>query len=157
MRPLLTACLTAFLALSLPIGTPGERCAKAQQGPSVEPGQTFTGKVAEVTDGDTFKVDRPVGPVVKVRLWGVDAPEFDQPYGVKARDAAIGYISRKTMSVQVVDVDRYGRAVVRVKVRGGNLRQMLVCRGLAWHYDEYAPNASQLARLERQARSAAVL
>ena len=61
MRPLLSACLTAFLALSLGLGAPGERCAKAQQGPSVEPGQTFTGKVAEVTDGDTFKLRRPTG------------------------------------------------------------------------------------------------
>jgi hypothetical protein len=53
MRPVLSACLTAVLALSLPIGTPGERCAKAQQGPSVEPGQTLSGRVVEVTDGDT--------------------------------------------------------------------------------------------------------
>jgi len=120
----------------------------------VEPGQSFTGKITSVIDGDTYKVDRPVGPVVKVRLWGVDAPEFDQPFGVEARDAAIGYISRKTVGVQVEDMNRYGRAVARVKVRGGNLGRMLVRRGLAWHYREYAPNATELRRLQRQARNA---
>jgi hypothetical protein len=92
--------------------------------------------------------------VVKVRLWGIDAPEFDQPYGVKARDTAVRYIARKTVGVQVEDVDRYGRAVAEISVRGGNLGQMLVQDGLAWHYNEYAPNATQLARLERQTRNA---
>jgi hypothetical protein len=28
----------------------------------VEPGQSFTGKVTSVVDGDTYKVDRPPGP-----------------------------------------------------------------------------------------------
>jgi len=120
----------------------------------VEPGQSFTGKVTSVIDGDTYEVDRPAGPVVKVRLWGVDAPEFDQPYGVKARDAAVRYIARKTVGVRVKDVGRYGRAVAQINIRGGNLGQMLVQDGLAWHYEEYAPNATQLARLERQARNA---
>jgi endonuclease YncB( thermonuclease family) len=120
----------------------------------VEPGQSFTGKVTSVIDGDTYEVDRPLGAVVKVRLWGIDAPEFDQPYGVKARDAAVRYIARKTVGVQVEDVDRYGRAVAQITIRGGDLGQMLVQDGLAWHYNEYAPNATQLARLERQARNA---
>lgn len=31
---------------------------------------------------------------------------------------------------------------------------MLVRGGLSWHYDQYAPNATELARLERQARNA---
>jgi len=60
MRPLLnaalTSCLTAVLALSLPIGAP----ALSQP---VESGQTFTGRVVEVTDGDTFELRRPTGPV----------------------------------------------------------------------------------------------
>lgn len=33
----------------------------AQQDAPVEPGQTFTGKVVEVTDGDTFGLRRSVG------------------------------------------------------------------------------------------------
>lgn len=32
----------------------------------VEPGQSLTGKVTSAIDGDTYKVDRPAGPVVKV-------------------------------------------------------------------------------------------
>lgn len=72
---------------------------------------------------------------------------------MKARDAAVWYIARKTVSLQVEEVDRSGRAVTRITVRSGDLGQMLVRDRLAWHYDEYAPNATQLAQLERQDRS----
>jgi len=120
----------------------------------VEPGQSFTGKVAEVTDGDTFKLRRPTGGTVTVRLWGVDAPETAQPYGTAATRAARHLVGGESVRAHVEEIGRYGRAVARVKVRGGNLGQMLVRRGLAWHYDEYAPNATELERLGRQARNA---
>ena len=68
MRPLLTAFLTAALALSLPISAPAV-------GQPVEPGQTFTGRVVKVTDGDTYDVRRSIGGTVTIRLHGVDAPE----------------------------------------------------------------------------------
>jgi len=45
---------------------------------------TFTGKVAGVSDGDTISVMRG-GKAVKVRLYGIDCPEKKQPYGTKAR------------------------------------------------------------------------
>jgi hypothetical protein len=44
--------------------------------------------------------------------------------------------------------------VASVEVQGGRLGHMLVRGGLGWHYDQYAPNATELARLERQARNA---
>jgi hypothetical protein len=44
--------------------------------------------------------------------------------------------------------------VASVEVQGGSLGHMLVRDGLGWHYDQYAPNATELARLERQARNA---
>jgi hypothetical protein len=74
----------------------------------VEPGQSFTGKVTSVIDGDTYdgdmcKVDRPAGPVVKVRLWGVGAPEFDRSYGVNITSRCFS-VSRLTRIAKV-----YGR------------------------------------------------
>lgn len=38
----------------------------------VQPGQTFTARVVEVTDGDTFGVRRSAGGEVTIRLHGVD-------------------------------------------------------------------------------------
>ena len=41
-----------------------------------------------------------------------------------------------------------------VEVGGGDLGALLVRRGLAWHYRQFAPNATEYARLQRQARNA---
>jgi endonuclease YncB( thermonuclease family) len=120
----------------------------------VEPGQTFAGKVEAVTDGDTFDIRRPDGQLVTVRLWGVDAPESDQPGGKAATRAARRLIGGARAQVEVVDIGSYGRAVARVEAGGSDLGALLIRQGHAWHYDRYAPQATEYARLERQARSA---
>ncbi|MCS3632011.1 hypothetical protein GGP55_002624 [Salinibacter ruber] len=58
------------------------------------------------------------------------------------------------MRVTVEEIGRYGRAVARIEAEGSDLGAMLIGDGLAWHYDEYAPNESEYRRLERQARNA---
>jgi endonuclease YncB( thermonuclease family) len=120
----------------------------------VEPGQTFGVQVVEVTDGDTYDVRRPGGSQVTIRLHGVDAPESAQSYGRAATRAARRYVGGKNVRVSVEEIGRYGRAVARVEVQGGDLGAMLIQDGLAWHYDQYAPNETEYARLERQARNA---
>jgi endonuclease YncB( thermonuclease family) len=120
----------------------------------VEPGQSFTGKVTSVIDGDTYKVDRPVGPVVKVRLWGVDAPETAQPYGTAATRAARHLVGGESVRAHVEEIGRYGRAVDSLEVQGSDLGTLLVRRGLGWWYREYAPRETEYARLQRQARNA---
>lgn len=120
----------------------------------VEPGQTFTGKVVSVTDGDTYDVRRSEGGKVTIRLYGVDAPESDQPYGRAATKTARRYVGGKSVRVTVEDIDRYGRAVARISLQGGDLGAMLIRDGMAWHYDRYAPNETEYARLEQQARNA---
>ena len=44
----------------------------------------FTGRVVAVHDGDTITIERASGERVRVRLWGVDCPEGDQPWGSDA-------------------------------------------------------------------------
>jgi len=135
-----------FLSLLVFLSTP----ATAQ----VEPGQTYTGRVVEVTDGDTYDVRTSTSGEITVRLWGVDAPETSQSYGSAATNAARRYVGGKNVRVSVQDVGRYGRAIARIEVGEGYLSSMLVRDGLAWHYEQYSPNATELSRLERQARNA---
>jgi endonuclease YncB( thermonuclease family) len=118
-----------------------------------EPGQTITGKVVAVKDGDTIDVLRG-GRAVAVRLHGIDAPEMGQPFGRAAKQAASRYAFGRVARVRITDVDRYGRAVGRVTVAGGSLNQMLVRDGLAWWYRRYAPRDGRLESLERAARNA---
>jgi endonuclease YncB( thermonuclease family) len=121
---------------------------------SVAPGQTFTARVVDVVDGDTYDVRRSDGETVTVRLHGVDAPESDQPAGPAATQAARRYVGAKRVRVTVEDIGAYGRAVASIEVQGGDLGALLLRDGLAWHYEQYAPNATEYARLQRQARNA---
>jgi len=63
----------------------------------------FTGKVVEVTDGDTYQVKRASGETVTVRLYGVDCPESSQSYRSKAKRQWYGPLvpiqSRSTMGI----------------------------------------------------------
>lgn len=150
------ALLFAALLFAAPAAAPSSF---AQQGaPSesapVEPGQTFSGRVVEVTDGDTFGLRRSIGGEVTIRLHGVDAPESGQPYGTAATKAARRYVGGKNVTATVEEIGRYGRAVARVEVQGGDLGAMLIRDGLAWHYRQYAPSETEYARLQRQARNA---
>jgi len=120
----------------------------------VEPGQSFNVRVTAVTDGDTYDVRRSDGQSVTVRLHSVDAPETSQPYGRAATRAARRYVGGKTVRLTIENIGRYGRAVASVEVGGGSLGHMLVRDGLGWWYREYAQNATELARLQRQARNA---
>lgn len=120
----------------------------------VEPGQTFTARVVEVTDGDTYDVRRSAGGEVTIRLHGVDAPETSQPYGSAATRAARRYVSGENVRVEVEEIGRYGRAVARINVQGGDLGAMLIRDGYGWYYEQYAPGATEYARLQRQARNA---
>lgn len=119
-----------------------------------QPGQTISVKVVLVPDGDTFEAHRQAGQAFTVRLFGVDAPELNEPYGRKAQAAARHHIGGKTVRLQVADTGRYGQTIGRVVAQGGSLAKMLLRRGLARHDDQRAPDAAELARLERQARRA---
>lgn len=61
----------------------------------------------------------------------------------------------RSVTVEVVDEDRYGRVVGKVQVAGQleTVNKALVRRGLAWVYDAYAEDAS-LDTLENSARTA---
>jgi endonuclease YncB( thermonuclease family) len=117
-------------------------------------GAEVAGKVVRVLDGDTFEVRRPDGQTLTVRLFGVDAPESDQPFGAEATQAAQRYVGGARVRLTVRETGAYGRTIGRLHIQGRSLAQLLVRDGLAWHSDRYAPNETTLARLERRARNA---
>ena len=120
----------------------------------VESGQRFTGTIVGAVDGDTYTVWRSAEDTVTVHLWGVDAPEPGQTYGAAATRAVRNYIDGKSAWVSVKSADPRGRAIARIEVRGRDLSEMLLRRGLVWHYVQQAPGDTTLERLERRARSA---
>lgn len=118
------------------------------------PTGTLSGRVSKVTDGDTFRLIVAGADPLTVRLYGIDAPERDQPYGNEATIALSGWIDGRDVTVVVEDVDRYGRLVGRVFVDGHDINLAMVREGRAWWYVAYAPDALELSMAYQQARSA---
>jgi endonuclease YncB( thermonuclease family) len=68
----------------------------------------FTGRVTRVVDGDTFWID---STEVRIRVWGLDAPERDRPGGSAATAELSRLIAGQTLSCRQRDIDRNGRIV----------------------------------------------
>ncbi len=116
--------------------------------------ESFRGRVVGISDGDTIRVLRGNDPI-RVRLYGIDAPERKQPFGTRARQYAGDLAYSKVVRVDVRDRDRNGRTVANVILPDGrDLSGEMARAGLAWWFRRYAPHDKDLARLERDARNA---
>ncbi len=113
----------------------------------------FTGRVVGVSDGDTITVMHS-GKGERIRLHGIDCPEKRQAFGKRAKQFTSNLVFAKTVTVQGVDRDRYGRTVGEVLLPDGrSLNRELVRAGLAWMYRRYT-NDQSLSDLEEEARVA---
>lgn len=95
-----------------------------------------------VIDADTFDVGG-----VRVRLFGVDAPEMGQPCASGGREWDCGRWARDWVRDRFDgqparctqrDIDRYGRVVATCDVGGVDLGAALVGDGIAWAYRRYS-------------------
>lgn len=117
---------------------------------------SLTGR-ASVTDGDTLEIQG-----VRIRLYGVDAPESSQPCldgkgqvyrcGQVSANRLAQLIGQSTVSCTRRDTDRYGRTVATCTVGGQSINEWLVRQGLAVAYLQYGGGIYQAA--ENEARKA---
>ncbi|MEJ5368115.1 MAG: thermonuclease family protein [Bryobacteraceae bacterium] len=116
--------------------------------------QPFQARVVSIADGDTLTVLHQRRQI-RIRLHGIDCPEPGQPFHRRAAQRTAQLAFGQTVTILPQSRDRYGRLVASVLLPDGrSLSQILVAEGLAWHYRQYAPNDTTLARLEQSARSA---
>lgn len=115
-------------------------------------GDTLSGIVERVKDGDTVRIRLPDGGRADLRLAGIDAPEKDQPFGRAAGRRLAALCLGRAADADRRDTDRYGRAVGRLLCEGADVGRVLISEGLAWHFVRYAK--SQPAE-ERSGDSAA--
>ncbi len=138
-RSQLTATLPLFLSLALLTG----------QALAAD----FTGRVVGISDGDTITVLHN-GRGERIRLHGIDCPEKRQAFGKRAKQFTSTLVFGNSVTVQVVDRDRYGRTVGVVLLPDGrSLNHELVRAGFAWMYRRYT-NDQSLSDLEEEARVA---
>ncbi len=101
-------------------------------------------EVTRVTDGDSLRSGK-----LKIRLFGIDAPEVRQrcktyngsywACGIAARDAMRELASSAPqLNCHLRDVDRYGRLVMQCFADGRDIAAALVDKGLALAYRDYS-------------------
>ena len=116
--------------------------------------------VHKVSDGDTVTVFTPEGAKLRVRLFGIDAPEVPhgrkpgQPFGEQAQQALERKLLGKPVTLEVVDVDRHQRVVGILRSGPQNINRQMVQEGWAWAYRQYSkgPHASEFISTENEAR-----
>ncbi len=115
---------------------------------------TITGKVVKVTDGDTFNLLTKEKKQIRVRVYGIDAPERSQSFGNASRKYLASMIAGKQVTAFVTKTDRYGRKIAKVKTDSINdISFEMIKSGMAWHYSYY-DNTKVYAEAEKAARAA---
>jgi endonuclease YncB( thermonuclease family) len=142
-RPLLLAlALMAGAALSLP--------ARAADEP-----RFLSATITKVNDGDSIEVKTAAGPA-RVRLSGIDTPEFDQPYAPEATAALRARLPPgSAVELEVVTRDQFRRLVAVIwRIADGerqNVNESMLREGHAWAYRRYMNDAG-FCELEAAAR-----
>ena len=104
-----------------------------------------------VHDGDTFRATVLDRAVLDCRIWGIDAPELDQPWGRVARHSLIALVHLRNVQVRQVSKS-YNRTVVQVKRHDVDIALALLKMGLAWVTVEYDPPPEYI-KAEAEARA----
>lgn len=89
---------------------------------------------ARIVDGDTIVVRK-----TQIRLFGIDAPELNHPYGQKAKWALVSLCKGHEVRAEVTEQDKYGRTVAKCSlVDGRDLSAEMVRAGLAIDWAKFS-------------------
>ncbi|PIE73117.1 MAG: hypothetical protein CSA20_03225 [Deltaproteobacteria bacterium] len=114
----------------------------------------FQANVTRIIDGDSLVVqakDRRY----EIRLYGIDTPEYDQPYAGKARRYLKSSFLHKRVTVTPIEYDKYGRLVAIVGEPGMKpVNALLLEKGLAWFYPRYCKKSicKSWKKIEKRAK-----
>ena len=102
----------------------------------------FAARVTHVADGDTMDIVIAPSRRVRVRLHGVDAPEYGEAFGNRALMFMRVLVFGRDVTVTGKDVDVYERLVARVAVDNADASESLITAGLGCTYRRYASDAA---------------
>ena len=95
---------------------------------------TFEAKVVKIVDGDTITALDAQNTTIKIRMYGIDAPESKQAFGQKAKQALTTAIATKIVTVIDHGTDIYGRMLGTIWLDGYDTNASMVDSGYAWVY-----------------------
>jgi endonuclease YncB( thermonuclease family) len=110
-----------------------------------EIGNSISGKVIVVKDGDTIEILYDGKPLT-IRLAHIDCPEIKkgQPFGKAAKQFTSDHCyGQFVTAVNEGKYDRYKRLIaVIINEKNENVNKELVKAGLAWHFKKYSTDTS---------------
>ncbi len=131
--------------------------------------RTVNGTVTKVSDGDTIHLTTPEQTKLRVRLYGIDAPETPkinnrtgqvkipgQPYGEESCKALESKVMGKQVRLDILDIDKYRRMVGIIWLGDRNINLEMVSEGYAEAFIEYLrePYRSKFIEAEQEAKAA---
>lgn len=96
-------------------------------------------KVERVIDGDTF-----VASGRKIRLWGIDTPEKNEPFFMEAKKYLETILTDGDIRCKFIEKDRYKRDVMHCLRNDDDIGSIMVQLGLARDYSKYSGDYYQL-------------
>lgn len=112
----------------------------------------WKGEFISVSDGDTITVLHD-GVKEKIRLYGIDCPEKDQPGGREAKQLTKSIVSGRTIEIDSREKDQHGITIGLVKVDGISLNELLITNGFAWVYGQYCDESFCSDWIKRESKA----
>lgn len=95
--------------------------------------QSLTGP-ARIIDGDTIVIAK-----TQIRLFGIDAPELEHPYGQKAKWSLVKMCKGQKVRAEITEKDHFGRTVAKCYLPDGrDLSAEMVKIGMAIDWPKYS-------------------
>lgn len=118
-------------------------------------------KVLYVSDGDTIAVKKTENgktteKLIKVRLFGIDAPELKQDHGYESKQTLMNFIKNKDVKIEGKKKDRYGRLIGVVYLNNENINEKMVKTGNAWWYEQYDRKNLKMKQYQESAQKSRI-
>lgn len=116
-------------------------------------GDTISGKVISIIDGDTYDILLSGNRTIRIRMEGIDAPEKGMPFYKVSKKFLSDLCYNKIVTINITGKDDYNRFLATTYLnRSTELGQEMIEAGLAWHFKKYNSDTI-LSRLEIEARN----
>lgn len=111
----------------------------------------ISGKVIRVSDGDTILIQSG-SQKIRVRMYGIDAPELKQKYGEESKKYLKKRIMDKNVDIKVINQDQYGRKVGKVFYKNKDINLEMLETGNAWFYEYHAKHEKDYRKAFKNAK-----
>lgn len=129
-------------------------------GAAAQADEWVSGRVVAVTDGDTAVVETARREALRVRFYGIDAPESAnadwpaQAYAAESTRFMRELIDGKQVRVRLTGERTYKREVGEIFLREQSASAASVAAGMAWWNKKFARKDRRLEQLQIDARAA---